>query len=283
MSPRREVGVGEIERAVAELSREANYGLPRDVREALGRGLAEEESPLGREILEMLLENARIASAESVPLCQDTGLAVVFIDIGQDVCLTGGDLREAVNKGVARGYEEGYLRKSVVADPFRRRNTGDNTPAVLHLDIVPGDRLRIVVLPKGGGSENMSALRMLKPADGLEGVKSFVVDTVLAAGPNPCPPVVVGVGVGGDLELSALLAKKALLRPLGRRHTDKFYADMEADLLLRINREGIGPMGMGGRLTALDVHVECHPCHMASLPAAVNLSCHSVRHREIVI
>ncbi len=276
----RELPVREIENAVAELCQEANFSLTRDVMAAFERGEREEESPVGREVFGMLLENARIASAEMVPLCQDTGLAVVFLELGQEVNLVGGDLAAAVNRGVARGYTEGYLRPSVVSDPFRRVNTGDNTPAILHLAIVPGDRVRVTVAPKGGGSENMSALRMLNPSDGAAGVTAFVVETVAAAGPNPCPPVVVGVGIGGDFELAPLLAKKALLRPLGRRHPEPFYARMEEDLITRINREGVGPMGLGGRITALDVHLEPHPCHLASLPVAVNINCHASRHRE---
>jgi fumarate hydratase subunit alpha len=208
---------------------------------------------------------------------------VVFIDLGQDVHLVGGDLNEAVADGVRRGYEEGYLRKSILGDPIKRVNTGDNTPPVVHLTVVPGEKVRIVVAPKGGGSENMSAIRMLKPSDGVEGVKDFVVETVEAAGGNPCPPIVVGVGIGGTFERCAYLAKKALLRPLGERHPDPFYAEIEEELLGRINNSGVGPQGLGGRVTALDVHVEVHPCHIASLPAAVNLNCHASRHGEMTI
>jgi fumarate hydratase subunit alpha len=276
----RELHVDRVTETVAALCQEANYTLTPDVIQAFERGKVEEESPVGREIFSMLLENVRIASREMVPICQDTGLAIVFLEVGQDLHLVGGDLNEAVQRGVAKGYTEGYLRNSVVAHPFQRKNTGNNTPAIIHTSIVPGDRLKVTVAPKGGGSENMSALRMMKPSDGQKGVRAFIVETVARAGPNPCPPVVVGVGLGGDFELSAILAKKALLRPLGQRHPDPFFATMEEELLEEINREGIGPMGLGGRITALDVHVEFHPCHIASLPVAVNINCHATRHRE---
>ncbi len=279
----REIDVSVIERAVAELSKEANYTLTKDVVRAFRDGMEREESAVGKEVFGMLLDNAAIASKEMVPICQDTGLAVIFLEIGQDVHLVGGDLEAGVNRGVARGYTEGYLRKSSLADPLRRKNTGDNTPAVIHYAITPGDKVKVTVAPKGGGSENMSALRMLKPSDGEAGVMKFVVDTVSAAGSNPCPPIVVGVGIGGDFELVAILAKKALLRPIGERHADPFYAAMEQELLESINRLGIGPMGLGGRITALDVHIEARPCHLASLPAAVNISCHATRHRERII
>jgi fumarate hydratase subunit alpha len=242
-----------------------------------------EESPTGKEILSMLLENARIAREDQIAICQDTGFAVIFIDLGQDVHLVGGDLNEAVADGVRRGYGDGYLRKSILGDPIKRVNTGDNTPPVIHLTMVPGEKVRIVVAPKGGGSENMSAVRMLKPSDGIEGVKNFVVDTVDKAGGNPCPPIVVGVGIGGTFEKCAYLAKKALLRPLGGRHPDPFYAEVEDELLTKVNGTGVGPQGLGGRVTALDVHVEVHPCHIASLPAAVNLNCHATRHGERIV
>jgi fumarate hydratase subunit alpha len=279
----REIDVSEIERTVAELSKEANYTLTKDVLRAFREGIEKEESAVGREVFGMLIENADIAAREMLPICQDTGLAIIFLEIGQDVHLVGGDVEAAVNRGVARGYTEGYLRKSSLADPLRRKNTGDNTPAILHYAIVPGDKVTVTVAPKGGGSENMSALRMLKPSDGEAGVKKFVLDTVSAAGPNPCPPIVVGVGIGGDFELCAILAKKALLRPIGERHADPFYAAMELELLESVNRLGIGPMGLGGRITALDVHIEARPCHLASLPAAVNINCHATRHRERTI
>jgi len=279
----REVSVDEVARTVARLCQEANYDLGGDVRERLRQALETEESPAGREILELLMQNADLAAAERVPMCQDTGLAVVFLDIGQEVSLVGGDLTEAVNEGVRRGYREGYLRKSMVEHPLRRKNTGDNTPAVLHTRIVPGDRVRITVAPKGGGSENMSALAMLKPADGEEGVIDFVVGQVERAGPNPCPPVVVGVGIGGNFEMAALLAKRALLRPLGQYSEDPDNARLEREILRRANNLGIGPQGFGGRTTALWVSVETHPAHIVSLPVAVNLNCHAARHKEAVI
>ncbi len=241
--------------------------------------LAIEESPTGQEILNMILENARIAREEMIPICQDTGFAVVFLEVGQDVCFVGGDLTEAIVEGVRQGYTEGYLRKSILSDPIKRVNTGDNTPPVVHLEIVPGERVKVIVAPKGGGSENMSGIAMLRPADGIEGVKSFVIERVKAAGGNPCPPIVVGVGIGGTFEYCALLAKKALLRPLGQRNPDPFYAALEEELLEKINATGIGPQGLGGRVTALDVHVETYPCHIASL----HLNCHATRHGEIVI
>ncbi len=277
----REVHVERITEAVRRLSVEANTRLGDDVVAAFERFREGEQSPTGRDVLAQLLENARIARDEGLPLCQDTGFAVVFVDLGQDVRLVGGDLYEAVNEGVRQGYREGYLRKSIVADPLRRKNTGDNTPAVVHVRLVPGDRVRITFAPKGGGSENMSGIAMLKPADGAEGVKRFVVDRVRQAGPNPCPPTIVGVGIGGTFEIAALLAKRALLRPVGDRNPDPFYADLEEELLAEVNRLGIGPAGLGGTTTSLDVHIEVHPCHIASLPVAVNIQCHSARHKEV--
>ncbi|HVP57976.1 MAG TPA: fumarate hydratase, partial [bacterium] len=232
---------------------------------------------------DMMLENARIAREEMIPICQDTGFTVVFLEVGQDVHFAGGDINQAIADGVKRGYTEGFLRKSILADPIKRVNTGDNTPPVVHLSIVPGDKVKVTIAPKGGGSENMSAVKMLKPAEGIEGVKNFVVERVEIAGGNPCPPVVVGVGIGGTFEKVAYLAKKALLRPLGVRHEDPFYAEVEEELLKRINATGIGPQGLGGRVTALDVHIETYPCHIASLPAAVNLNCHASRHGHRVI
>jgi fumarate hydratase subunit alpha len=278
----KEVSVKEISEAVRELSMKSNMVLGDAELDYIKKMLDVEESPTGKEILSMLLENARIAREEEIAICQDTGFTVVFIDLGQDVHLVGGDLNEAVADGVRKGYQEGYLRKSILGDPIRRVNTGDNTPPVIHLNMVPGEKVKIVVAPKGGGSENMSAIRMLKPSDGIEGVKNFVVDTVVSAGGNPCPPVVVGVGIGGTFEKCAFLAKKSLLRPLGERHPDPFYAEIEEELLKRINDSGVGPQGLGGRVTALDVHVETYPCHIASLPAAVNLNCHATRHGERV-
>lgn len=230
-----------------------------------------------------LLENAGIASTEKVPVCQDTGYAVVFLEIGQDVHFIGGYIYDAVNEGVRIGYREGYLRKSIVGDPLKRENTGDNTPAVIHTKIVHGDKVKITVAPKGGGSENMSALKMLKPADGIAGLKKFVLDTVKSAGPNPCPPLVIGIGIGGTMEKAALLAKEALLRPVGQRHAKNDIANLEAELMAAVNDLGIGPQGLGGRITSLAVHIETYPAHIASLPVAVNLNCHAARHKSTEI
>ncbi len=238
---------------------------------------------MGREVLDQLVQNAEIARRERMPICQDTGATVVLVEIGQDVHIVGGDLTEAINEGVRRGYEDGYLRKSIVAHPLERKNTGDNTPAMIRYEIVPGESVRIVVAPKGGGSENMSAFKMLTPAEGEAGVKEFVVETVRRAGPNPCPPVVVGVGVGGTFDVCCWLAKKALLRPLGQPNADPTFARLERELLEQINNLGIGPSGLGGRTTALAVHIEWFPCHITSLPVAVNLNCHAARHKEVVL
>jgi fumarate hydratase subunit alpha len=279
----REVNVKLVSDAVKDLSISTNCILGDEEVAYIKKMLKVEESPTGKEILEMLLENARIAREEMIPICQDTGFTVVFLEVGQDVHFAGGDINEAIADGVRRGYTEGFLRKSILADPIKRVNTGDNTPPVVHLSIVPGDKVKVTIAPKGGGSENMSAVKMLKPAEGIEGVKNFVVERVDAAGGNPCPPVVVGVGIGGTFEKVAYLAKKALLRPLGSRHADPFYADVEEELLKRVNATGIGPQGLGGRVTALDVHIEVYPCHIASLPAAVNLNCHASRHGHRVI
>ncbi len=277
----REIDVREITEALRRMAVAANTELGADVLEAFARCKAREESPTGRDILDQLTENARIARVEKLPLCQDTGFAVVFVELGQDVRLVGGDLTEAVNQGIRQGYQEGYLRKSIVKDPLRRVNTGDNTPAVIHLKLVPGEHLKVTFAPKGGGSENMSGIAMLRPADGVEGVKRFVLDRVSQAGPNPCPPTIVGVGIGGTFEVAAYLSKLALLRPLGQRHPDPYYAALEEELLASVNRLGIGPQGLGGTTTSLDVHVEVHPCHIASLPVAVNIQCHSARHQEV--
>ena len=278
----RELAAGTITEHVARLLIEANTLLGEDVLASFKSALASETSPNGRDVLGQLLVNAGLARETAVPLCQDTGLAVVFLEVGQELHVVGGDLREAVHAGVRRGCKEGYLRASVVSPPLGKRvNTGDNTPAIIHEITVPGDGLRIVVAPKGGGSENMSALRMLRPADGREGVKRFVVETVAKAGSNPCPPVVVGIGLGGSFELCALLAKKSLLRRLGAPHPDPDFAALEAELLAAVNRLGTGPAGLGGNVTALAVHVETYPCHIASLPVAVNINCHSHRHREV--
>ncbi len=278
----REVPVGEITKVVRDLFIDANINLGEDVLEAFHKALEAEESPTGREILDELLENAKIAKEEGMAICQDTGLAVVFIELGQDVHLVGGDLTEAINEGVRQGYQEGYLRKSA-CHPFTRKNTGDNTPAIVHLEIVPGDKIKLIAAPKGGGSENMSRVTMLTPAVGMEGVKDFVLQRVRESGANPCPPIIVGVGIGGTFEQAALIAKKALLRPIGSTNPDPELAAMEEDLLRRINNLGIGPMGYGGRITALAVHVNMIPCHIASLPVAVNIQCHAQRHKEKII
>jgi len=253
------------------------------VLEALAAGRGGEDGELPAAIIAQIEDNARIAADSQMPLCQDTGLAVFFVSLGSDVRIAGGQLSDAINQGVREGYGDGYLRKSVVGDPLRRVNTGDNTPAVIHVRLVPGDSLQIRYAAKGGGSENMSRIAMLKPADGIEGVKDFVVDTVASAGGNPCPPLVVGVGVGGDFEQCAIMAKEAIFRPLGDPSEDEFYAGVESELLERINSLGVGPMGLGGRTTALAVHILAGPCHIASLPAAVNLNCHSSRHEEVLL
>lgn len=279
----REITVEKITDEVKRLCIETNYFLGQDVLQAFHDFREKEESPLGRGILDQLIENARIAADEELPICQDTGFAVIFVELGQDVRLIGGSLKEAVNEGVRRGYDEGYLRKSIIKDPLNRTNTGDNTPAILYTDIVPGDQIKIVVAPKGGGSENMSRIKMLKPADGAEGVKEFVIETVQLAGSNPCPPVIVGVGIGGTFDKCAQLAKRVLLRELGTSHSDPFYAAMEKELLEKVNNLGIGPQGLGGRTTALGVHIETYPCHIASLPVAVNIQCHVARHKSVVI
>lgn len=280
----REISCAEVVDAIARLCGEANCILAEDVIVALRRALEVEESPLGRNILEQLLRNVEVARHQKIPLCQDTGLTVVFVELGQDVHVVGGNLTEAIQEGVRRGYAEGYLRNSVVEQPFSSRvNTGDNTPAVIHSQIVPGDRLRIVVVPKGGGSENMSALGMLKPADGREGVKRFVVDTVERAGANPCPPTIVGVGIGGSAEKAMLMAKHSLLREVGKPSPDPEVAALERDMLTAANKSGIGPAGLGGTVTCLAVHAEVFPCHIASLPVAVNIQCHSARHREALL
>ncbi len=280
----RELDVSELIPQVKKLCIEANYFIGEDVLGKIEEALSQEESPVGKEILRQILANHRMASQEEMPACQDTGVAVVFVELGQDVHLKGGDLYSAINEGVRQGYKDGYLRKSMVDDPvIERKNTGDNTPAIIHLDIVPGDKIKITVAPKGGGSENMSEVRMLTPAQGLEGVMNFVVDRVRRSGGNPCPPVIVGVGIGGNFEASALLAKKALMRDLRDRHPDEKWAKVEEELLLRINRLGIGPMGLGGRITALAVKILTLPCHIASMPVAVNIQCHAARHKTIII
>ena len=280
----KEIHVRDISAAVAKLCVDACCRLPADVRAAFAERQRSEPSPVGRDILGQLMQNADIAADEMMPICQDTGLAVVFADVGQEVHIVGGDFAEAVNEGVRRGYVDGYLRKSSVAEPlFERRNAGDNTPAVLHVRIVPGDGLRLRLAPKGAGSENKSVVKMLVPADGIEGVRKVVLDAVLAAGPNSCPPMVVGVGLGGTMELAALCAKRAAARDLATRNADPRYAAFEDELLELINKTGIGPQGLGGRTTALKVHVEWAPTHIASLPVAVNINCHAARHAEVLL
>jgi len=278
----REISNREIIEVVRDLCIDANYNLGDDVLRAFDKAIEAEESATGIEVLKELKENARIAREEKAPICQDCGLAVVFIDIGQDVHITGGDLKEAINEGVRQGYKDGYLRKSA-CHPFTRKNTGDNTPAIIHIQIVPGDKMKIVFAPKGGGAENMSRVTMLTPAVGIEGVKDFVVNRVKESGSNPCPPTVIGVGVGGTFERSAILAKKAILRDIGNRNPDPELATIEEEILTRINRLGIGPMGYGGNTTSFDVFLEIEPCHIASLPVAVNIQCHAARHKEAVI
>ena len=276
----REISTSSIIGLVEKLCIEANCCLNRDIEAAITSSLAREESEIGKSVLLSMTENAAIAKEKQVPICQDTGMAVVFMELGMDVHINGGDLEEAVNEGVRRGYEKGFLRKSVVRDPVDRVNTGDNTPAVIHYSIVSGDNVKITLAPKGFGSENMSALAMLNPSDGIEGMKKFIVNTVSAAGANPCPPVIVGVGVGGTMEKCAFLSKKALLRPLGQGSADKFWNGVEKDLLEKINSLGIGPAGFGGRITALGVNIETFPTHIAGLPVAVNIGCHVTRHAE---
>lgn len=276
------ISLAKVRDTIKDLVQKANFELQEDVLNVIKEMEEKEESPAGKEVFKQILENAEIACNEKLGLCQDTGLAVFFVELGEDVELQKddglGSLKEAITEGTRAGYEEGYLRKSVVEDPIRRKNTGDNTPAYIHWELVPGDAFKVTFIAKGGGAENMSAVRMFAPAAGMEGIEDFVVETADKGGSNPCPPIIVGVGVGGNFEYSALLAKKALLRrPLGSHNPDSFYADMERRLLERINNLGIGPQGMGGRITALAVHVESFPCHIASMPAAVNIQCHSHR------
>jgi len=273
----------EISAAVEKLCIEANYYLNSDIADSLKSGTAIEESDTGKEVLRQLLENAIIAKEENIAICQDTGMAVIFIDIGQEVTVVNGNLTDAINEGVRNGYQKGYLRKSVVSDPLIRQNTGDNTPAVIHYNITGGDKLKITVAPKGFGSENMSSLKMLKPSDGLEGVKKFILDTVSNAGPNPCPPIVVGVGIGGTMEKAALLAKKALLRPINEFNPLPHIKELEEEMLVSINKLGIGPAGLGGKVTALGLNIEVFPTHIAGLPVAVNINCHATRHAEIIL
>ncbi len=280
----REIDVSTITQTVSDLFLQANYVIGEDVMEALNTAAHQETSPLGKHVLEQLIENNRAGAEESLCVCQDTGLSVVFLTLGQEVHLVGGSLEEAVNAGVRKAYTEGYLRKSIVAEPlFDRKNTGDNTPCVIHTRIVPGDKLHILAIAKGFGSENMSRLAMLTPAAGLKGVSDFIVETVRLAGPNPCPPLVVGVGLGGSFDLAALMAKRATSLPITRKHKDPRYAALEDELLARINALGIGPAGYGGATTALKVHIITAPTHIAGLPVAVNICCHVARHAEATI
>ncbi|MDK2820795.1 MAG: fumarate hydratase subunit alpha [Clostridia bacterium] len=279
----KEINVQDITKVVEELCIKACTTLGNDWWQVMDDAISKENSPLAKDILKMLEENAKLAADTGEAICQDTGVAVVFLELGQDVRLIGGDLYDAINEGVRNGYTNGYLRKSVVSDPLLRKNTGDNTPAIIHTEIVPGDNLKIIVAPKGTGSENMSTLKMLKPADGKEGIVNFVLESVKAAGPNPCPPIVVGVGIGGNLERAGYIAKKALLRPLGQKNPLPHVAELEEELIEAVNNIGLGPQGLGGRTTALDVHVEVAPCHIGALPVAVNINCHASRHAEAVL
>ena len=279
----REIDVKEISDNISEMCIEINHRLSADMRKVLSDAKDSEKSELGRQILSQLQDNLKIAEEEMIPICQDTGMAVIFLEIGQDVHLVGGDLTEAVNEGVRRGYTEGYLRKSVVSDPIIRKNTGDNTPAIIHEKIVPGEKVRILAAPKGFGSENMSRVFMLKPAQGIEGVKESVIEAVKDAGPNACPPMVVGVGIGGDFEKCAIMAKEALTREAGLHSDIGWVKDLEEELLEKINGLGIGPAGLGGRITAMAVNINTYPTHIAGLPMAVNISCHVNRHISRVI
>ncbi|HOP86115.1 MAG TPA: fumarate hydratase [Syntrophorhabdaceae bacterium] len=278
----REIHTDEIISVIERLFIDANINLSDEMLARFTRAIDEEKSPVGKEVLRELINNAEIAKKEQIPICQDTGLAVTFLEIGQDIHITGSNLEDAVAEGVRRGYRNGYLRKSC-CDPFTRKNTGDNTPPIIHTKIVPGEHIRIVVLPKGGGSENYGEVRMLVPSQGREGVKSFVLEMVKKGGPNPCPPIIVGVGIGGNFEMSAILSKEALMVPMGQRNNDPAMAEFELELLEEINKTGIGPQGYGGTVTALDVHIKTMPCHIASLPVAVNIQCHAHRKKEAIL
>lgn len=274
----REVHVSEVTALVRRLCMEANYHLPEDIQQSFVRGKEAEQSPLGKTIFDEMIRNCRLACDQEVPICQDTGTAVIFASVGQDVHLVGGAFEDAVNEGVRQGYTDGYLRKSIVSDPLRRVNTNDNTPAVLHTRLVPGEEIEIIVAPKGGGSENMSALKMFTPAATRDQIVAYIADTVIAAGSNPCPPVIIGVGLGGTADKASELAKKALLRPVDVHSTDEFYAEMERDILERVNKSGVGPQGLGGTVTALACAIEPYPTHIASLPCAISIGCHITRH-----
>ncbi len=280
----REIEYGEIVDCVRNLCMEANYYEPEDVIKRMEEFIKKEESDVARNIMNVLIENYRIAREENLPICQDTGFAFFIVEIGNEVKIKGGTLKDAIFEGVRRGYKDGYLRKSIVSDPvFSRKNTGDNTPPVIHYEIVEGDKIKIRFAPKGGGSENMSEVRMLVPADGVEGIKKFVIERVKKSGGNPCPPIVIGIGIGGTFDYVAYLAKKALFRKIGEKNPDERYAKLEDELLEEVNKLGIGPMGLGGRTTALAVHIEHFPCHIASMPVAINIQCHAARHREVKI
>ncbi len=279
----REISVNKIRDSVKNLCISANYYIGNDVKDSLISYRDREEYPIAKEVLGKIVENVDISKDENMPICQDTGMACVFLEVGQDVHFIDGDIEDAINEGVRRGYEEGYLRKSVVKDPIDRVNTKDNTPAVIYYNLVKGDKVKITVAPKGFGSENMSKIAMLKPSDGLEGVKKFILKTVEESGPNPCPPMIVGVGIGGTFDKAAYLSKKALLRPIDKENKDEFYAQLEKELLKDINSLGIGPQGFGGLTTALGINIEVYPTHIAGLPVAVNISCHATRHKEEII
>ncbi len=279
----REISVNLITDVVERLCIEANTHLPGDVKCAIESCRACEDGVIAQGVLDDIIKNYQIADNENVPICQDTGLACVFLEIGQDVHLVDGDLTEAVNEGVRRGYTNGYLRKSAVADPVRRGNTGDNTPAMLYTEIVPGENIKITVGPKGFGSENMSQIRMFKPSAGLQGIKDFIIEAVETAGPNPCPPMVIGVGIGGTFDKAALLAKKALMRPLDSHHPDPYYAELEKEMLEKVNALGIGPQGFGGKTTAIGLNIETMATHIAGMPCAININCHVTRHKTEVL
>jgi len=280
----REINTTQIKSKVKELFLKANYHIDQDLMLRLEEALKEEASPIGKSVLQMIIENNKIASSEEIAICQDTGLAVVFVELGQQICIVGGDFAEVINQGVKEAYQEGYLRKSVVDDPvFERKNTKTNTPAIIYTDIVPGDKIKLTVLPKGFGSENMSALAMLKPADGPEGIVNFIVETVRKAGPNPCPPTIIGVGIGGTADKAMVIAKKAIARKIGEHNQNERYASMEKEALEKINNLGIGPAGLGGRTTSLAVHIDYLPTHIAGMPVAINVCCHAARHAEGIL
>ncbi len=279
----RELEAQQIIDAVENLCIQANYDIGEEMVGTFKEALEREESEPGKDVLRQIIENAKIAKEESLAYCQDTGFAVFFVEFGKDLHIKDSTLEDAINEGVRRGYKEGYLRASIVSDPLRRKNTGDNTPPVIYLRMVEGDQLKITMAAKGGGSENMSRIAMLTPAMGEDGVKDFVVETVSAAGPNACPPLIVGVGIGGTMEMAALLAKKAAVRSIHSKHPEEYYAEMEKELEEKCNKLGVGPMGMGGRITVFKVNIETHPCHIASLPVAVNINCHAARHKEVVL